>query len=182
MGREATERLVLIVWLAKQCKVVLHVLFLKGPGSLFISSKQQTRFDGVCSWELLENATYLTLKSTGCLNPIVTKDQKYKNTTISINGVTFYGRHTAQRQLLWSLNNLKRGSFGNTVCLQSWKTADSVWRDSGKCDMPVGCLYRVIGRLFLEQSATNYFGQFKYRLKILKINQSFVVHEMKKGE
>ena len=35
-------------------------------------------------------------------------------------GETFYGRHSAQRQLLWSLNNLIRGSFRNTVS-KVWK-------------------------------------------------------------
>ena len=33
-------------------------------------------------------------------------------------GEMFYSRHTALRQLLWSLNNLRRRSFGNTGNLQ----------------------------------------------------------------
>ena len=40
--------------------------------------------------------------------------------TISMYGETFYDRHTAQRQMLWSLNNLKRGFVGNTAS-KVWK-------------------------------------------------------------
>ena len=86
--------------------------------------KQHTRFDWVCSWQIMENATSLTPPCPGrlkrysafrCLNPIVPKGPENVKITTLDRCTCMETCHTT---VVISLNNLKRASIGNVACGQ----------------------------------------------------------------